>query len=81
MFAGKGVEVIRMSAVPMTGDLARFSGAGVNRQLWMSYVGAGNSTQVLWPSRMSSSPLDLWAVSPAQAHDFLSMPEMLEYAT
>lgn len=78
IFVGKGVEVVRMSAVPMTEDLARFSRAGVNRQLWMSYVGAGNSPQVLWPSRMTSLPLDLWAVSPAQAHDFLIMPELLE---
>lgn len=33
MFAGKGVEVVCVSAVLMTEDLARFSGAGVNRQL------------------------------------------------
>lgn len=33
MFAGKGVGVGRMSAVLMTEELARFSGAGVNRQL------------------------------------------------
>lgn len=78
IFAGKGVEVVRMSAVPMTEDLARFSGAGVNRQLWMSYMGAGNSPQVLWLSRMASLPFDLWAISPAQAHDFLIMPELLE---
>lgn len=80
MFAGKGVGVVWMGAVPMTEELARFSGAGLNRQLWMPYVGAGNSTQVLWQSRMSSSPLDLWAVSPAPTHDFLSMLEMLEHA-
>lgn len=80
MFAGKGVGDVCMSAVPMTEDLARSSGAGVNKQLWMPCVGAGNITQVLWPSRMSSSPLDVWVVSPAPTHDFLSMPEMLEHA-